>query len=134
MDFDGGSVALSGLIDGRARIIGLIVERHLSDVPHGSADFGNDVTVAGPSVLRHGRLARLRNAARERHRRVFHRHVRLVVQRRIFRWICRWPIIIVPLFHFIESLITAFLMSLLLCCNCSMIYYAITSFMIKKPQ
>ena len=52
-------VSFSGLVNRRAGVIGLITQRHLTDIPHSIAHLGDDVSVARPPVLLYGRLSDL---------------------------------------------------------------------------
>lgn len=84
-DFDECRVAVAGLVDGRARIIGLVLQSRFGDVPDGVADLGHVDAVARPPEVADGRLTRVPHAADERHGAVFDRHFRIQFQRRVTR-------------------------------------------------
>jgi len=83
-------VALTGLVNGRASVIGLIAKCDLRDVPDSIVDLRDDMAVTRPSVLLHGRLARLRHPAAQRQRLVLDGNVAVAAQRRVLRRICQF--------------------------------------------
>lgn len=87
-DLNLGRLAFACLVHRCARVIGLIVERHLTHVPVRFSDLGYHVTVPRPPELRGCWLAKIRHAAVQQQRPVFHCHFRLVRQTRVSWRIC----------------------------------------------
>lgn len=74
------SISLAGFVNRSARIVGLVIECNLRDVPERVAHFGYYVAITRPAVLGDGRSAHIRSSALQNHGTVFDYNLRIVCQ------------------------------------------------------